>query len=452
MNKNKIQWWMGGGVNLNAIPNQKAIWDFSSVANVSTSSGNLDGATDLSGTGNNVTLSASKPTYTSSGGQNNKGFINIGASGDFVKTGITGITTSPFTVYMVIQLPGVYTANSVLAEYDTGLKGLLARDVTKGFMEKATPTIYTQYNEPGIATFDGANLGYGEACAPARRSSVMVIRYSVLKTIALTNGGNDGMILRVNNEPFIDYSGVATAGTQSVTKFSCRYPNAKVYEIRLVSGIPTYDNDLAMTTGLMSKYAISQPAKTLICLGDSHTAGTQTGTAGTPFMQQVMDNGKANVYNYAVGGFYIHGSGAYSLETFYPTFNKAIFNGSSIFMCYGTNDAQNMNGYNLATWKASYKAIVNALIATGYSPSKIILATPPWSTGTYVAGAGIAFSTICQTVRDIASETGTVLCDFAQAHINASQDCNTVVGTADHIHMDGAMHTTCYNTLWPLIA
>ena len=127
---------MSGGsaaFNPNTLPNQVAIWDFSAVANVSTSSGNLDGATDLSGNGNNVTLSANKPAYFSSGGQNGKGYIDMGASGDFVKTGISGVTTSPFTFYMVIQLPAVYTENSVVAEWSAGLSAFLVRAVQNVF-------------------------------------------------------------------------------------------------------------------------------------------------------------------------------------------------------------------------------------------------------------------------------------------------------------------------------
>ncbi len=438
---------------LNSLPGQVAIWDFSNAANIQTSGGNLDGATDLSGNGNNVILSSNKPAYHSSGGQNNLGYIDMGASGEFIKSSLTGLTTSPCTFYIVIKTPSFAADNSIVVGYGGTLKGLLERSTVNGFTQQISPyAVFCQYTEPkGLATYAEVNtISYGVACAAAHRNTTMVIKLSILRK-ALDTNENDQFVIEINSEPYLDVTSTGenlpTATTESIARFSTKYPNSQVSEIRCLNIIPTNVNDQLMKQGLMTKYAITQPAKVLASFGDSITAGFQSGTPGTAYMKQIMDNNKAVVYNFGVSATTVTGGGVgYRLDDLYPYFNKSYFSGSNILFAYGTNDSHLQIG-TVAAWKAHYKAIIQTFLDAGFTASKLIIATPPYSTNAYVGAQLINYVT---AIREIATELGITLCDFYQACITAGYDCSNVPG-GDGVHPDATGENILYNALFPVI-
>lgn len=104
-------------------------------------------------------------------------------------------------------------------------------------------------------------------------------------------------------------------------------------------------------------------------------------------------------------------------------------------------------GPTRAEWIAYYKEYINSFLSVGFSPAKIILVTPPYSTNAYV---GTKLAEIQADIQQICTDLGLTLCDWYQAMVTAGQDINTVVG-GDLIHGDDAVHTTLLNTLTPLI-
>jgi hypothetical protein len=99
---------------------------------------------------------------------------------------------------------------------------------------------------------------------------------------------------------------------------------------------------------------------------------------------------------------------------------------------YGTNDGTSPNN---PVWVAAYKTYIQHLIDLGVPASRIILCSPPYSTGSYAGNLAAAMPFIAQ----VATDMGIQYCDFYHYTQSLGLDCGTVPG-GDGIHGNATIH------------
>lgn len=377
-------------------------------------------------------IASNRPAFFTSGGPNNLPYVEI-ASGKYFQIA-PPVTSSPMSIYAVLKLPALTND---------------ARMFTIG-ADGNGPVIYnnkqatSNLNHPNVRLYTAVSPFYGPEVNSATRLDWMLVKV-VLKD-------SNSLWFEVNDEVYdrkIDTAG-GSALTIDNLIFS-KMPGLKLSELRVFNRVLSESDDQIIKSYFVKKFNLQTPEKLMLALGDSHTAGIMAGTSvnNGSYMQRFIGTSwkcvnrgysgsvvNSFTYNQAAGG---------NLYDVHVLFNKPKYNKTYVSFQYGTNDAaiHTANGTVWATWKADYKKYIQTFLSAGFSANKLIICTPPYSTGTYVAGK---LGTVATMIREIASELGIMLCDFYAAMQSSGLDCNTVIG-GDGIHGDNAVHQKLYETL-----
>lgn len=423
---------------------QVLIWDATDpAARIIDGSNNVQQLTDKSGNGNHMIPASAgvRPPFSSSGGANNLPYVTLTSGKTFGLTPLLNITTTPATMYIVFKYPSTPAVNARLVF--TGAS-------TSGYF----------YQDGGVPA-SRQGLFYNSTASPFFSQVEYLTNRTTWQFVALVLKDVDSNWIEVNDEPIgfkLDNSGAVTFGVTQVT-FSIT--NLQVSEVRLFNRVLSVAEDQQMKTYLKNKYQPPIPTIEAVFMGDSHTIGVMSGTQTLgPYVSRLINVGTVRIVNVGVSGTVVNNGtnvqgGTNNLEDKYVLYNKSKYANCYAIFQYGTNDAALFGAAGFPTpseIKAFYKSYIESFQAAGFPNSKIIVCTPPFSTGSYVRPAGntTVFPNFAQDARDICTETGVTLCDFYQAMVDAGQDCNTVVG-GDLIHGDNAIHTTLYDTILPFL-
>lgn len=428
---------------VNAIPGLVLHWDLNDAAQIITSSGNLVQLNDKGSGANHVIPATSgvRPAYFSSGGPNNRGYVEV-ASGKTFQNLTLSITTSPLTLYAVVKLPSLANTNgqNILSFGNTGgTNGIEYNTASGGFFRMYT-SISPTYS-----------LGH----TLPNRTDWQLIKMTIKDV--------NSFWVEVNNEPV---GGIQDARygvpLTIINRLAFIFPGIKVAEARIYNRILSEVEDQGIKQDYVTNFALTSPAKGFVLIGDSHMEGVTSGTNVLgPFAArmiaaypgQIVNHGKAGTC--VDPGTYTQGfdatNGVYNnFKDRYPLYAKTIYADWWFILQYGTNDSAirgtgAVGAPNRVTWNANYRAWIQAILDKGVNPSHIVICTPPYSTGPYVSTTLAEFRT---DIIAIASEKGLILYDLYQAMQNAGLDCNQ---TPDKIHMNDDMHTLWYNGVEALV-
>lgn len=151
--------------------------------------------------------------------------------------------------------------------------------------------------------------------------------------------------------------------------------------------------------------------------GDSYTVGTPPG-GGTTYPVKLGITYSAIPYtNYAVGGTkiasltYSTTVGGNNLIDLYQTEINLGYTGQLVSFAYGRNDG-GVGGFINATWKATYKSIIQDFITAGFPTNRLLIIAQP----NYPQSAGT--TTARPYVAEIASELGILYYDVFQTFVD----------------------------------
>jgi lysophospholipase L1-like esterase len=423
---------------------QVLIWDATDpAARIIDGSSNVQQLTDKSGNGNHMIPASAgvRPPFSSSGGANNLPYVTAASGKTFALNPLIGITSTPATIYIAFKYSATPPVNGRLIQTGASTSGYFYQD--------------------GGTPASRQGLFYNSEASPFFSNVEYLTRRTEWQYVTIVLKDVNSNWIEINDEPIpltMDLSGSVSFG---VTRVSFQnITDTRVSEVRVFNRLLTSTEDQNMKAYFSRKYSPSIPALECIFLGDSHTVGVMSGTTTLgPYVSRIISNG-VKVVNAGTSGTVVNNGtnaqgGTSNLEDRYVLYNKSKYANCYAIFQYGTNDAALFGATGFPTpsqIKAYYKSYIESFQAAGFPNSKIIVCTPPFSTGSYVRPGGntTVFPNFAQDARDICTETGVTLCDFYQAMVDAGQDCNTVVG-GDLIHGDNAIHTTLYDTLLPLL-
>jgi hypothetical protein len=432
--------------NPDTISGQVLIWDATDpAARIIDGTNNVQQLTDKSGNGNHMIPASSgvRPAFSSSGGGNNLPYVTVAAGKTFGRDPLIGITTTPATLYVAFRYATIPAAASRLVYTGPSTSGYFYQD-------SSTLPVTRQ------------GLFYNSTSAP----NFSVVEYLTTRTtwqfVTLVLKDVNSNWIEINDEPIGPKLDSAGSTTFPVTRLVFgNTVNVQISEVRLFNRLLTATEDQSIKNYFKAKYNPPLPSIEAIFMGDSHTSGVMSGTSTLgSYVNRITSVGTVKCINAGASGTVINNGthiqgGTSNLEDKYILYNKNKYSNCYATFQYGTNDAAIFGAAGAPTrpqLKAFYKSYVESFQAAGFPNSKIIVCTPPYSTGSYVRPGGntTCFPNIVTDTRDICTETGATLCDFYQAMITAGLDCSTVVG-GDGIHGDNAIHTVLYNTLTPLL-
>lgn len=423
----------------NILPGQIIIWDVTNASSVTQSGGLLSGLTNTgSGSSNDISIAANKPSYFATGGSNNQAYAKMNTAGAGFGVAPIGGSTGTMIIYMMVRMPTMGLGddtNRVFYNF-TGSQGLY-------FTATATSKFLRLYLFP--------------AGGPYSYPSYATVRPGTWMMLKVTQDVSEASI-KVNDEYTEPYN--VSGATQSFTRLQLdSWPNIEISEVRVFNQFLSVANDQNLKNYFLGKYNIQKPTYSMFFFGDSHTAGVQSGSnPGDGLGSYVNRVSNAGVIAFNWGsistvvdpGTTGRAPGS-NLSDLYQLFYSSKYNNTIITFQYGTNDALIFGGTGALTraqTKASYKAIIQTFIDRGWPLSKLIICTPPFSTGSYVRPGGntTVFPNFVTDAIAIGAELGIPVADFYGALQTAGYDCSTVTG-GDGINMDNAGHLICYNTL-----
>lgn len=350
------------------------------------------------------------PTYTSSGGLNNTGYITIGSKSIFTPDFVSTIA-QPLTVYFVYKNNSLVDGKKIY-QY-LGSNGWVSQNNT-------TSGIAIQYHAGSTynnSLTNGANTNW---------------------QLMVNHIDNVSSYIQINNEPYRQngYTNQGQAGTNGMGYFGFQ-PTGSMADINfseaiVVSGTVSTTTDANIRLYLTQKYGLVNN-KFAVYFGDSITTGAIATDINAESYVTVLSHNKG--YDYV--------SIAYPGSVAVPTASHAGVAGENLadtytrafvvkdnyvaegyyFFAYGTND-QSPD----ASWKASYKAIVQTFITKGVPLSHIIMVGVPYHSSTPLATPYIIA---------IASELGVSYYDN-QAHMVANGGATLM--NADGLHPNTAGH------------
>lgn len=413
--------------NINTIPNLRAWFDATDVATVTIATG-VSQWDDKTSNNNDLTsgTGANQPAYFSSGGSNNKAYLQFNSTDDLFKAFSTP-DSGAVTVYMVMKQTA-FTTQGITYSFGS-LNG------ADGLMPSANTDLLGVYW--GLSNYDGnfqnganANTGTGE--------------WQLVK--AVFRGNNDNYVIK-NLQGGMQYDNspeTIGAGTPSVLKndwilFQYFSNPWQLSEAVIVKGEPSSINDNSIKSYLIGKYLIPQ-RKLALMYGDSHFAGLMSGTPlGRQCYQTATKDKNYDVMNEGVSGSavlalgVVGGATGKNLEDLYNDYDAYVVpNSPVVIFQYGTNDGANPSN---PVWVASYKNSIQHFLDLGVPASKIIICTAPYTTNPSYPNLAASVPVI----SGIATDMGIQFCDFYTYMQGLSLDCYTVSG-GDGIHGNGTIH------------
>jgi lysophospholipase L1-like esterase len=409
-------------------------WDLDDPGQITTSGGLLVQLNDK-GTGGNNVIPASegvRPSYFSSGGPNNKGYVEVPSGKTFQNLALS-LTTSPFTLYAVIKLPNVLSSNATILSLGT-----------------APVLDYVTSSDGGVVRISGGTPEFFSGNQP-------LINRTDWQLVKIVVKDNNSYWAEINQEPpgyRLDKAGMIPMAT--VTRLAFNYPGIKVASVRLYDRQLSDRQDSVVRVSMMQRMNVTTSGKVVVLLGDSHTAGTMSGTNVLgPYAFRLASAHVGQVINHATGGTVVNrGTFAVGFSTQLqayqnltdrmPVYCKAKFASTYVVLQYGTNDAIYRGSAGMPTrteWQNIYKDDIQDFLDLGFPANHIIVCTPPYASG---GAAGVNLPIVVGDIRDIVTEKGVVLCDFYDAIQTAGQNC---ASNPDTIHCNDTQHTIMLNLL-----
>lgn len=433
--------------NIDALPGQVLIWDLADENSIILDGDrNVQTIKDKSGNGNDMVVSSStaRPAYTPSTNQS-KGYVTSAAS-KTLGVFLPNFTSSPITIYCVIKLPSIPSGGTMIISIGTtgGTNGM--------------QRFFTATSTDSMAIYTGISPNYSLFNSQPNRTDSMLVKLVLKDENSFWIECNDeppGMILDTSgNRALTIINRLLFSSVNGVRVSEVRVFNEEISNWSKVRG----EKDQIIKDELIRKHSLTRAVgkPNVIIFGDSHSANVMSGTATLgPYNVRMQTSMNYSMLTQATSGTVVNPlpsaqGGVNNLLDHYNKYNLRKWNDFYIVFNYGTNDSTIRSfatGPTRSEWIAYYKNYIQTFLDVGFTPSKIILVTPPYSTGAYV---GTKLSEIQADIQQICTDMGLTLCDWYAAMVTATQDINTVVG-GDGIHGDNAIHTTLYNTLTPLI-
>lgn len=385
--------------------------------------------TDKKGSRNlTQSLLSSYPTYSGTGGSNNKPFITIDSTQCIQDSLGTWTGTGGAMGFLVFRLKsttpflnGQGDYRNVIVSYFARSAGLLMDNLTAGY----APYLYDGGGNVNFSIFSYmSNTDWQILC---------------FKTFPTTE-------FYPNNQP----SGI-TCKT-NITEMAPSEINLGWYSLNAnyeMSELIFADSTLSSTDEkglvqyLLNKYQIT-PKPFIQCYGDSLTAGSCDPANNWPFI--VASANTLQLANFGVGGTIVQpnaGSVGVAGKNFIDLLPTALnwpYANQWVVVGYGVNDT-NQSGIN-ATWKQLYKARLQEMLSFGYNPRKFILTIPP--------STSVRQSFMSQTntyISEIASELGLILFDCNALFLANGGDSLF----ADTLHPNGAGNVLTANAITAII-
>lgn len=368
-----------------------AMWyDISDAASITQSGGVISKISDKSGNARHLEATHTAfPTYSATGGGNDKAYINISPTKDIYINGLS--IPQPYVVYLVVkQKTFVDNKNIFVLNMSNNQSGIAHKTISG--KNKTVPW----YN--GVGLMDVNSDAYKN-------------KFMLLST--KWNGANS--TFRINNEQIGFPFAARAGGTQAISAFGLGYysftSDCDIQEVLVYAADVSAMDDLKIRSYLTLKYSLL-PTPYITCFGDSITQGYNStdrqynswaALVASEMGYNLCNNGitSTTVYDFHAT---VHGVPGQNLIDIYSRAFEGPHLGEWVIFGYGQNDKSGSPG---TTWKNQYKAIVQEFINKGYSPSKIIIHTPPVGTADANATAMNVY------IAQIASELGTKYFDFS---------------------------------------
>lgn len=381
--------------NPGTVPGIITWFDATSVTNT-VSGGTMHILKDLSGNGHDMTASQAFPTYVTSGGANNKPYIQM-QNGTDLETGVLTLT-NPYTVYYVMRQDTFETTPAFVMSFDNG---------NGTFMQQTTlPAGNTITMHAGSTGNRWAN--------PGRQSTWQVLSLNV---------NNTNPKFGVNNEPFRQEGFMQVPSSPGNSNgnwvgLAPYYKNSKysVEEILVYSGTPSAANDSLIRNYLTAKYTPPKN-KVLVVIGDSIAAGTNASNLDSNSWAALTVRDSFPIYNIANWGYggtvWVSRPGAVGVSgsngtDMVPRLLAEGVDWTNVRIAFewGTNDVATD-----ATWVTAATANVNSFLALGIPTNHIILCTMPARATGGTASLSATYLTTYNNLKSVATATGVLFYD-----------------------------------------
>lgn len=421
------------GVDLDSMTGRYIDWDFDDSGQlIIDGSTNLQQVTDKGTSGLNGVPSSSgvRPPYLASDPDfNGRGSIQMTTGKQLNNTSV--VLSSPVTIYYVVKLPNL---NAAASTYQLIWGNTAGSD---GVLKGSGGSLWGIYT--GVTPFNSTSE------STPNRLTTQIIKVVLKDT--------DSFWLEINDEPVREVMFQDGAGTTTLTAINRivlnGYTNIKFGRVMIFNELIArgVTKDLQIKLKLMSLYNVQFPDKEVIHFGDSHTSGTLSpASAGNSYCERLINNQNCLMVNIGWTGTVVNPGttpqgASRNLSNWYIIYNKVKYAKSFVFMQYGTNDCAIRNNAlapTRAQWIQYYKDYIQAFIDVGFDPTKIVLITPPYSTGAYVAGH---LPDLVSDVHNIAADKGVTVIDWYAADLADGYNC---ASNPDAIHANSDQHNNVY--------
>lgn len=370
------------------------------------------GSRDLDETYNNF------PAYSATGGADNKAYITLNSTHTIYDddspaneaNGIVFFAVIRMTNLTPVQVSGSY--RKAIISFANREQGLLIDSVNAGYIP--------------LVQHNGTNNDENYTNRAYTDWQVITVRATPTETYIKVNREEKGKNCKTNLTKLITTD-------INLGYFTYTAP-FEFSELVVCDGSITAENEEGIKQYLMAKYAPDERPR-FVYFGDSQTAGTCGFMVVHPYLTRTATS--TELVNYGQGSTIVFpnaGSTGVAGSNFVDLYQDALtlpYQGQYLVIGYGVNDV-NQGGVD-ATWKATYKAMINEFITAGWDPDKIVIHIPP-STATRQA----LMSTANTYISEIASELGIQLYD-ANAYIIANGG-DTNFGDALHLNNQGNIY------------
>jgi len=353
--------------------------DITDPTKIITSSGKISQITDKSGSGNNLVQASSgaQPSYFSSGGSNNKAYISL-SDGKSITKNLT--LAQPYTIYMLARVND-FLNNGTILQFSAEFTNAISLKTVEG-VNSLTAVANSAWRPRGTNYL--------------KEDKWVLLAFRVLDG-GIVNPSIDNQTIETTNA-----YGDLSIGTASMSKLSIGgdfTPNFDISELLVLDHVPSVEQDAKIRNYFLAKY---QPPLEdfLYAYGDSITAGfNSTDRLLNGYVGLVANDLGINHYNYGISGTSVQPSTGTNLIDIYNT--KNLSRKGYLILAYGTNDTID------ASWKSTYKNIIQYFIERGFDKNKICIVSPP-----YQSDKLTKLTTCRQYCSEISTELGIRFADW----------------------------------------
>lgn len=368
------------------------------------------------------------PTYSATGGSNNKAYITIDPTQFIMDTSGSWTGTGGAMGFLVFRLNSTTAYFNGNGDYKNAIVGYSGRNA--GLVMDDLDAGYAPYLYDG-----GGNVNFNIFSYMSNTDWQVLCFKTFATTEFFPNNQPSGITCKQN------ISGVAP-GQICLGYFSLN-ANYKMSELIFADSTLTASDEKGIIAYLLDKYQIT-PKPFIQCYGDSLTAGSCDPANNWPFI--VSEDNGLQLANFGVGATIVQpnasstGVAGKNFIDLIPTALKWPYANQWTVVGFGVNDT-NQGGID-ATWKQLYKARLQEMLTHGFNPNKFILTIPP--------STSIRQATMAQTntyISEIASELGLILFDANALFLANGGDSLF----ADTLHPNGTGNVLTANAITDII-